>query len=55
MEFDPANNPLKMAQISAVVSSRLDGSSFIHKVEHPDAHMADAYKQSALDKLFGVK
>ena len=39
MEFDPANNPLKMAQISAVVSSRLDGSSFIHKVEHPDAQI----------------
>ena len=39
MEFDPANNPLKMAQISAIVSSRLDGSSFIHKVEHPDAQI----------------
>ena len=38
-EFDPNNDPAKLARIGAHVTKRLNANPLVQQVEHPDAQL----------------
>jgi prolyl 4-hydroxylase len=55
--LDKNNNPIKLAQIGALVSERLNNSTFVHPVDHPAAQLylyPDFISPTVCDQLMAL-